>query len=479
MKQLEHNLLLLTDAYKLTHWVQYPRFTQKVYSYFESRGGRWKLNLFFGLQYLLKTYLEGLVLTNETIYEAKSVSKSVFGNDLFNVDGWRYIVDKYGGRLPVEIRAVPEGTILPTKNVLITIENTDPQCYWLTNYLETLLVQCWYPTTVATQSWYMKQCIESYLKANGDLTGIEYKLHDFGFRGVSSVETAGIGGMSHLVNFKGTDTLEGILYAKEYYNADDPVGVSIPASEHSTITSWTKEGECKAFANMLKQYPAGYVACVSDSFDIFAACNDLWGERLHLKVLERNGTLVIRPDSGDPLVVLPRILNILADKFGVQKNSKGFKVLNPKVRVIQGDGIDASTLENILLKLHNEGWSADNIAFGSGGGLLQKLNRDDAKFAFKCSSIQINNEERDVYKSPITDNGKRSKSGRLSLVKVKGPNNSWSYRTIKQKEKDPIAHDELITVFRNGEILKEYDFSDVRRRAIETGNAVREFEGGI
>lgn len=471
------NIILLTDGYKLTHWVQYPPNTKYVYSYLESRGGEWNNTLFFGLQYILKKYLEGVVLTESKIEEAEEFAKEYFGDrkNCFNLKGWKRMLLKHGGRLPVIISAIPEGTVLPTKNVLITIQNTDPEFYWLTNYLETLLVQTWYPTTVATQSWYMKQTLLNYLEQSGTPEAIQYKLHDFGFRGVSSVETAGIGGMSHLVNFLGTDTIQGIRYAKDFYDADK-CGVSIPASEHSTITSWGLENEDKAFANMLKQYPTGPIACVSDSRNIFDACSKLWGEKLHMDVLKRDGLLVIRPDSGDPLHVLPRILDILGQKFGVAFNGKGFKTLNPKISVIQGDGIDRVSMDKILHTLHLGGWSADCIAFGSGGGLLQKLNRDDGKYAFKCSSITVGDEERDVFKSPITDTGKKSRQGKLSLVKVQGPT-GYSYRTVKQKEKDPIVHDNLIPVFQNGYVTKEYDFADIKRRAEETGRAVKEFDG--
>ncbi len=474
---MDHNLILLTDGYKLSHYCQYPPKTENVYSYFESRGGKWKYNLFFGLQYFLKEYLQGSVVSDSDIEEASNFSTDYFGiRNYFNKSGWEYIVKEHDGKLPVIIKAVPEGTVLPTRNALITVENTDPNCYWLTNYLETLLVQTWYPTTVATQSWHMKQVLLSYLERNGTSNDIDYKLHDFGFRGVSSVETSALGGASHLVNFKGTDTITGISLARKYYDADNSCGMSIPASEHSTITSWGKDREDAAFRNMLKSYPDGLVACVSDSFNIYDACEKLWGEDLRMEVIKRDGTLVIRPDSGDPLIVLPKILKILGKKFGLRENNKGFKVLNPKVRVIQGDGIDAESMVRILDKLHQKGWSTDNIAFGSGGGLLQKLNRDDAKFAFKCSSVIVDGVERDVFKDPITDSGKTSKSGRLSLVKVTGPT-GYSYRTIKQKEKDPVVHDNLVTVFENGHITKEYDFLDIRRRAEETGRAVKEFEG--
>jgi nicotinamide phosphoribosyltransferase len=369
----------------------------------------------------------------------------------------------YGGQLPIRIKAVPEGTAVPSFNVLMTVENTDPACYWLTNYLETLLVQVWYGSTVATQSREMRHLITKYLNRTGTPELVDFKLHDFGFRGVSSVESAGIGGAAHLISFKGTDTLAGLLFARKYYN-EPMAGFSIPAAEHSTITSWGQEYEVNAMRNMLQKFPSGTVAVVSDSFNIFEACRDIWGGLLKDEILNRNGTLVIRPDSGDPVQVLvkgqPNVFDILSEKFGCSVNAKGFKVLNDKVRVIQGDGIDFEMIDSILYALKQKGYSADNITFGSGGALLQKLNRDTLKFAFKCSSVEVNGEERDVYKNPVTDKGKQSKRGRLQLVKEAG-----TFHTINQRRNQEIADDMLVEVFRNGEILKEYTFAEVRKNA--------------
>jgi len=455
------NKLLLTDSYKLGHYPQYPKNTESVYSYLESRGGRFEWSVFFGLQYILKKYLAGKVVTRESIDEAEAFARYHFGNttNVFNRAGWEYILEKYDGKLPVEIKAVPEGSIVKTKNVLMTVENTDPKAYWLTNYLETLLVQVWYPITVATQSWHMREIIRNYLEETGDPSLLPYKLHDFGFRGVSSVETAGIGGAAHLVNFQGTDTIPGILLASDYYHAGI-CGHSIPASEHSTITSWGKENEVQAFRNMLEKYPTGFVACVSDSFDIYKAVKDYWGDQLRYEVLKRDGVLVVRPDSGEPTEVVPKVLGLLGEQFGVDTNVKGYKVINPKVRVIQGDGIDFDTLPAILDAIKVKGWSADNIAFGSGGGLLQKLNRDTMKFAFKCSSVVVNGEERDVFKSPVTDTVKVSKKGRLKLVAVAGAHGSFDV-TVPQKE---AGEDILQTVFRNGDLLIDYKFDTIRKR---------------
>lgn len=253
-KALRNNLLLQTDSYKLTHFRQYPPKTEIVYSYLESRGGMFEETLFFGLQYLIKAYLEGQVFEKEDIYEARDFAKQHFGNDhCFNFDGWHRLYDKHQGRLPIRIRAVPEGTVVNTSNVLMTMENTDPEFPWLTNYLETLLLKVWYPTTVATLSRRIKQVIGRALERTGDPGLLNFKLHDFGYRGVSSEETAAIGGAAHLVNFMGTDTIAAIRLLQQFYNVKDMPAFSIPASEHSTITSWGKEHEVDAYRNMLEQ----------------------------------------------------------------------------------------------------------------------------------------------------------------------------------------------------------------------------------
>jgi nicotinamide phosphoribosyltransferase len=457
-----NNIILLTDSYKVSHYRQYPPKTEHVYSYFESRGGKWQDIVFFGLQYYLKQYLVGQVVTREKIDEAEQLFAVHFGDStLFNRSAWEYILNKHNGFLPIVIKAVPEGTPVPSFNVLMTVENTDTECYWLTNYLETLLVQVWYGSTVATQSREMCHLITKYLKRTGT-NKVDFKLHDFGYRGVSSVESAGIGGAAHLISFKGTDTLAALLFARKYYN-EPMAGYSIPAAEHSTITSWGQEHEVDAMCNMLSRFPTGTVAVVSDSFNIFEACSDLWGCQLKDVILSRNGTLVIRPDSGDPVQVLikgqPNVFDILSEKFGYYINVKGFKVLNDNIRVIQGDGINFEMIDSILYALQQKGYSADNITFGSGGALLQKLNRDTLKFAFKCSSVVVDGVRRDVFKNPITDKGKQSKRGCLRLVWKEN-----AYHT-KRFEESLESEDRLVEVFLNGHLLKDYSFTEVRNNA--------------
>lgn len=453
------NFLLNADSYKASHHLQYPPGTEYVYSYIESRGGKFDRTVFFGLQMYLKEYLSKPI-TQVMIDEAAEFWAA--HGEPFNRDGWEYILKTHNGRLPVVIKAVPEGTVVPTHNVLCTIVNTDPKCFWLTTFIETSLLRAiWYPTTVSSLSWHCKQIIRSALeKSAEDVDGqIGFKLHDFGARGVSSNESAAIGGVAHLVNFMGTDTVVGVLAARKYYGAN-MAGFSIPAAEHSTITSWGRENESRAYANMLKQFarPGAMVAVVSDSYDIMNAASNIWGGELYQAVIDSGATVVIRPDSGDPHTVPVEVIEKLGDKFGYTVNSKGYKVLPSCIRVIQGDGITIDSLPVILDNLLAKKWSADNIAFGMGGGLLQMVNRDTQKFAMKCSAMYINGAWRDVYKDPITDTGKRSKKGRLALIHEHGkyetvPLDGYGYADIMQ------------TVYRNGDLFKETTFEQVRERS--------------
>lgn len=454
------NLLRRTDSYKLTHWKQYPPGTTGIYSYLESRGGEFSETVFFGLQYYLLHYLQGQVVRQADIDDAARFAQAHFGHDLFNRQMWQHIVDKHDGRLPVRIRALPEGTVVPVSNALVTIENTDPACYPLTNVLETLLLKVWYPITVATLSRTIKKLILRYLKETGDPAGIDFKLHDFGYRGASSEETAGIGAAAHLVNFKGTDTILGIEFLEAFYGAVEMPAFSVPAAEHSTITSWGRERETDAYRNMLRQYPRGIVSVVSDSYDIFNAVDEIWGGTLKDEVLKRDGTLVVRPDSGEPKDVVLDVVRRLAKKFGATKNAKGFQVLHEKVRVIQGDGINLRSIEEILSNLTGNGFSADNVVFGMGGALLQQVNRDTLKFAFKASCATIDGKEVDVYKQPKTDSGKNSKRGRLAVIQ----DGNGAVQTVRTDGKGR-PDDLLVTVFENGQVTRRWTLDEVRQRA--------------
>jgi nicotinamide phosphoribosyltransferase len=451
------NLILDSDSYKYSQWNQYPPKTQYVWSYIESRGGLYDETVYNGLQPFLH-YLRDCRITEEEVNEAQRI---ITAHGLpFYRQGWDYIVEHHRGRLPVCIWGIDEGTVLPTKNVLVAIVNTDPLCWWLTSFLETALLRAiWYPTTVASNSYRSKEIILHELERTGDPSLIDFKLHDFGARGVSSKESAAIGGTAHLINFMGTDTVEALAHIMRYYGADGPVGYSIPAMEHSTVTSWGRDGEEESFRNMLKRHakPGGLVACVSDSYDIYAACR-LWGTKLKDDVINSGATVVVRPDSGEPAVVVTKCAKILDEYFGSTVNDKGFKVLN-NVRIIQGDGIDHQSIRSILFSLTLAGYSADNIAFGQGGALLQQVNRDTMKFAMKCSAAKIDGEWVDVFKDPITDSGKQSKKGRLALIHEDG-----EYKTIRQEELGERTN--LLKVrFVDGVIVNQTTFEEIRERA--------------
>ncbi|HEX6509296.1 MAG TPA: nicotinate phosphoribosyltransferase [Chloroflexota bacterium] len=460
---MDHNLILNTDSYKASHWLQYPPGMDGMFSYIESRGGVYDRTVFFGLQPILKEYLTRRI-SIEDIAEAKELCAA--HGEPFNEAGWHYIVKELGGRIPVTIRAVPEGTVVPVLNVLVTVEATDPRCFWIASYIETLLMRVWYPTTVATISWHIKQLIRRYLEETCDdpASQLPFKLHDFGARGVSSYESSAIGGLAHLVNFKGTDTVAALLAGRKYYG-EPMAGFSIPAAEHSTITCWGRDGEEAAYRNMIRVYgkPGAIFACVSDSYDVYAAIEKLWGGSLKREVINSGATLVIRPDSGHPADVVERCARLADNAFGSSLNRHGFKVLK-HVRLIQGDGINPLSIGEILERLKRAGFSAENIAFGMGGALLQQMNRDTQKFAMKCSAARVNGRWRPVYKNPVTDPGKVSKRGRLDLVK----DSTGRWVTCALTGSDAFHPDsELVEVFRDGEIVREWTLAQARARSDE------------
>lgn len=463
---MDTNICLTTDSYKLNHWNQYVEGTEYNHAYWECRkGGVFPETVLFGLQYILKKHLVGKVVTEQGIQEAKALCAFHFGKEgMFNEAGWRYILEKHDGRLPVRIRAVPEGTVVPINNALITVVNTDPNCGWLTNFLETILSQVWYPTTVATLSREVKKLIKAGLEKSSEEFNANFGLQDFGFRGATTYEAAEIGGLAHLVNFQGTDTVPAIWAGIKYYKADpSDLGFSVAATEHSIMTALGKDGEETIVSNLLDKYPEGILSVVADSYDVKNFVNYIVGQKFKERILARKGVFVVRPDSITPDLPTPEeemvwIMNSLWSNYGGKTNVKGYKVINPAVRVLWGDGIDIVGISKIIDAIIDAGFSTENIAcFGMGGGLLQKVNRDTQRCAFKSSAQFRDGKWHDVFKDPA-DKSKASKKGLIKLVKLDGV-----YTTV------PIDHyerDEMETVFYNGELTKEYTFDVVRRNAI-------------
>lgn len=452
------NIALLTDSYKVTHWKQYPPGTETVYSYLEARNPHdfYPETCFFGLQYTLKEYLEGEVITKVDVDEAEAFVADHLGDpSFFNRTGWDYIVSVHDGKLPVSIRAIPEGSIVPRGNVLMTVENTDPKCYWLTNHIESILMHVWYGTTVATHGREIKGLLLNFLDLTGDPETIDMKVHDFGLRGVSSMETAGVGGAAHLVNFKSTDNMAGAMLAKKYYKAK-MAGYAIPAMEHNTVTAWGRAREGDAYANMLNKFPKGAIGIVVDSYDTRHAVASLLFEGLGGVVDGRDGVVYIRPDSGSPIGEAVNTMHMLENRYKTTKNAKGATIFDTtKVKILlHADNLDI--MKAILSEFHRGGWSTDIFSFGLGASLLQNFNRDTLRFAYKTSSIKINGEEQSVAKT-TKDYWKASKMGRMKLIKDEGV-----MKTVIDTTK---GEDLLVEVFRDGEILQEYTFDEVRDNA--------------
>lgn len=456
------NLILNSDSYKYSHFAQYPPETAAISAYIEARpGGRHDHVLFFGLQMFLKEYLSRTV----SMADVDEAEELITAHGLpFHRTGWEKLVERHGGRMPLEIEALPEGTVVPAGVPLVQVRNTDPDFFWLPTFMETALLRAvWYPSTVATVSCEARKIIAASLERTCEdpESVLPFRLHDFGARGTTSLEQAGIGGVAHLVNFLGTDTVSALVYARRYYH-EQMAGFSIPAAEHSTMTSWGEDRETEAYRNMLTQFaaPGKLVAVVSDSYDLYRAVKKIWGEELKAEVEASGGTLVVRPDSGDATRVPIDTVDMLGEIFGFSVNAKGYKVLNPAVRVIQGDGVTPETIRIILGRLEDRGWSAENLAFGMGAGLLQKVNRDTLRFAMKANARQDSaGNWHGINKNPKTDPGKASKRDRQAVVAEKGVARAVPLSDLDGRE------NMLQPVWRNGELLTDWTFAQVRARA--------------
>lgn len=430
------------DSYKFSHHYQYPQGTEHVHCYIEARSNKKYDQVFFtGLDYYLKQiqwhFVQALISNGsesdprfESAEDIKHAIKSHgFGNFDKKYDELREYVIK-NKTLPVKIHALPENNVYKIGTPLITIENTDPKFYWIPSFLETLLLKVWYPCTVATKSLEVKNILKEYWSktSDKDISGVDFQFHSFGDRGSTSIESAYIGGQAHLQLFKGSDNF---MASFDLNSLPALCAYSIPAMEHSTVTSWGKEEEYVAYKNMLEQNKGNLIiAMVIDSYDCYSAVDYITSKLKDKIESDEYPMLVLRPDSGEPVEVLRNILEIMLDN-GVKYtiNSKGYLVFD-KFRILWGDGINMSSIENTLDTFcnntlsninypfsprYNMKFSSENFAFGSGGWLMQDNNRDDLGFAYKCSAICINGEWKDVYKYPITDPGKISKKGRQTI----------------------------------------------------------------
>ena len=484
---MKANPFLLTDYYKVGHVFQYPDNTTLVYSNLTPRKSRYDTigeMVFFGLQYFIKEYLIDYFNDNfftrdkpEVIAEYKRRIVTSLGAHLPTYGHLEKLHDL--GYLPIEIKALPEGSRVPMKVPCLTIVNTIPEFYWLTNFLETILSAIiWQPCTSATIAHEYRKLLDRYAEETGmPADFVQWQGHDFSFRGMSSLESAMISGMGHLLSFSGTDTIPAIDALEKYYHADadkELIGGSVAATEHSVMCSGSKDGELETFKRLItKVYPSGIVSIVSDTWDLWKVCTEYLSALKDI-VLQREGKVVIRPDSGDPVKIIcgdpngqainerKGVIELLWDIFGGTITNKGYKLLDPHIGAIYGDSINLERAEEICEGLKEKGFASQAL-FGIGSFTYQYNTRDTFGLAMKATYVEINGEGREIFKNPVTDDGtKRSATG---LLQVKMENGKFVLidRVTWEEEKQG----ELKTVFKNGQLVKEFTLNEIRQRLNE------------
>ena len=460
MEQLSYNPILDVDSYKAAHQFSYPKNVTGMFSYIEARTKN-DVMIPFGLSMFLQKYMS-IRITKKHIDEAEEFFK--LHGEPFSREPWEHIVNEYDGYMPLTIRAVPEGTPVKSSNAIVTIQCDDPAVHWLSSYVETKIQRAiWYPTTIASMDYAIKRVFKEFYESTGaDMNLLPFALHDFGARGVASYEQSEIGGAAHMVNFMGSDTVAGIR-AVNFYYGEQMAGFSVPATEHSVECSFGEEKEIGYLEHVIDNLakPSGIVSIVIDGYDVYRAAQTLC-TTLKDKIIASGAKVVFRPDSGDMQVVVPRILELQAATFGYEVNEKGFKKIK-HVGIIQGDGVDHLSIRSLLGKMKVMGFSADNVVFGSGGALLQKVNRDVFKFAQKASAVRIDGKWVGISKNPITDPGKRSKEGVLTLVKSR-LTGEYSTARIDDKRLDSEFEDQMELVYYNGKIMNSPTLSEIRER---------------
>lgn len=486
--------LLATDAYKLDHRRQYPDGTEVVFSNLTARGTRIPgvdATVFFGLQALLTQITErwdeffslDAASLDAVLAQYDSIVTALLGANEVGTDHFRTL---HGiGHLPLRVKAFREGALVPLRVPYFTIENTDPRVFWLTNYLETeLSAELWQPITSATLAWRNRSLLDERAEASGDPDAVDFQGHDFSCRGMAGMYAAAASSAGHLLSFRGTDTLSAIRFIDRYYPGDNGVVAgSCPATEHSVMCAGGRDSEFETFERLLDIYPSGILAVVSDTYDLWQVCTDFL-PRLKSKITARDGKLVIRPDSGEPELILcgdpsaPEgspahrgVVNLLADEFGTVLNDKGFRDLDPHIGAIYGDSITFERADAITANLMRQGFASTAVVFGYGSFTYQYQTRDTFKMAMKATWVQVNGQGRDIQKDPVTDDGtKKSATGRLA---VRRSTDGLPY-LIEHADPGQEADQELRLVYENGKMLQQSSFATVRNTLREeTGLYVR------
>lgn len=504
-----------TDAYKLGHIHMYPDGTQYVLSNFTDRGSRIEgvtHTVHFGLQAFLKAWIEDawkpfFEADEDTVAELyDEFTTSILGpNDI----GSEHIRALHRlGYLPLRFRSLPEGALVPLRVPKFTVENTHPEFFWLTNYIETAMsAAIWQPATSATLAHRFRNLCDSWaLKTAGSTEGVQWQGHDFSFRGMSGIEQAAASGAGHALAFTGSDNLNVVNFVDDFYGpAEGLIVGSVPASEHSVATAFGPSDEKGYFLRLLEQNPTGIVSAVSDSYDLWNVLVSVLPS-IKDQIMERDGKLVIRPDSGNPVDIItgtesayvrlgneknnqeqyadrvnltkyrqggyltpPQkgVVELLWETFGGTVNEQGYKVLDPHIGVIYGDSITYDRAEEIFQRLEAKGFASTNVVFGVGSYTYQYQTRDTFMSAVKATWIMVNDEGRDIYKDPATDSGvKKSARGRIAVLKtVDGEYKliDSTSTTVPVDDLEGGPQDELKTVWEDGHFVKEYTFAEVRK----------------
>lgn len=494
--------LLMTDGYKLSHHQQYPKGTEVVYSNFTARSNKHSPHVThvvsFGQQMMLKLLLgnfESFFATpKDKILPGLKAEISLYLNKEYDVNHFEALHDL--GYLPLEIKAIEEGELVPFKVPLLTIKNTHPDFSWLPNYLETFIsMYLWKPMTSATTAYQYKKLLTLWaIKTDKENVGsVDYQAHDFSMRGLDGSDAAITSGMGHLTSFKGSDVLPLLLAARTMYNEKGFVCGSVPATEHSVMSAGSQEGELETFRRLIETYPSGVLSIVSDTWDLWKVLTE-YLPALKDEIMARDGKIVIRPDSGDPADIVcglnssgvvaicyvddkqkyewKGVIELLWDTFGGTTNAQGYKVLDSHIGAIYGDSITLDVAENICKRLEAKGFASTNIIFGIGSFAYQYNTRDTLGFAMKATWAQINGEGVNLFKNPITDDGtKKSATGLLEVLKADG-----EYRLVENalpcQEKSGRMH----TIFLNGKLENETSLESIRKNirdsiARETGQS--------
>jgi nicotinamide phosphoribosyltransferase len=450
-----HNICRDTDFYKITQVGLDPVDVEYIMEYTMARKDRVQ---FFGLQYLMMEYLSGYVVTQEKIDIAEKRFKLNGGFDYFPKERWEYILKAHDGKLPISIRAVPEGTIVPTRGVMFTVVNTDPECAWLVPYIESILLKVWKPSSVATYGLN----IQEMLRDKAYISGEEVPLcmdNDFGYRGASTEEEAQICGAAHLLNSRGSDTCVGEDLLIDYYGANPGWLLSVRATEHHTMQTREKENEQEAYENIIDLTPPeAILSIVTDTWDYEYAQEVMLGKELHDKILARAGKVVFRPDSGDPVEVAVKSLEQIRDAFGYTINKNGFIINNPKVGLLMGDQINADMMEKVLNAIMLKGYGISNLCFGMGGARYS-LTRDTYGFTTKECAFCQNGVWHDTCKTPKGSEFKKSVGGRLKLVVDENTG-----KLVTRTYEEP-GEDIMVEVFRDGNITKKWTFEEILKNA--------------